>query len=67
MDVWKTMQSHGSQLYGIIVHATYSSSHTHALTSNSENKLPPMLYVLFLMNEERSSMLVPGLPFSMSE
>jgi hypothetical protein len=29
--------------------------------------LPPMLYLLFLMNEERSSMLVPGLPFSMSE
>lgn len=49
------------------MHATYSSCHTHALTSNSENKLPPMLYLLFLMNEERSSMLVPGLPFSMSE
>lgn len=50
-----------------VVHATYSSCNTHALTSNSENKLPPMLYLLFLMNEERSSMLVPGLPFSMSE
>lgn len=37
------------------------------LTSKSENKLPPMLYLLFLMNEERSSMLLPGLPFSMSE
>lgn len=48
-----------------VVHATYSSCH--ALTSNSENKLPPILYLLFLMKEERSSMLVPGLPFNMSE